>query len=115
MRKLRWKVLGLGIGFGQPCWVECHVVLRGRRRAVAEPGLELKQRHRFFGIEELTGNGRPCAMTADPTARIGGRNTGFATEYRNEPLVQVLAGQCSGAEENKKSTLSAVLESQTLG
>src|SRR5579884_2337659 len=54
-----------------------------------EPGLQLEQRERLFGIEQLRGNGCSGAVAGDGAASVGFRDTGFVAEDRDQGLVHV--------------------------
>ncbi|OJY47346.1 MAG: hypothetical protein BGP17_04205 [Sphingomonas sp. 67-41] len=63
----------VGIRLGQLRRRDLHVMLRRMRRPMAKPLLKFRERHRFFTVEQLAGNGGPCAMTGEfaPNIMIG--------------------------------------------
>ena len=66
--KVSREVASIGIRLCQLDGRDLCIVLRRSRRAVAEPLLQLEERHWFFGIEELRRNRGAGAMAGDVAA-----------------------------------------------
>src|SRR5215213_4369173 len=64
------EVAGVGIRLRQTGGGDPGVVLRGLGRTVSQPGLELEERERLLGVEELGGNGRASPMAGNGASRI---------------------------------------------
>ena len=73
------------------------VVLRGGRRAMPEPGLQVEQRQRLPGVEELAGDRRAGAVAGDGPARVALWHPGLAAEQRDEAGVEVPRADRLGA------------------
>jgi hypothetical protein len=85
-------IAGVAVCLGKGVRGDLGVVLGGLGRAVPEPGLQLKQGHRFFGVAELAGDGGPGAVTGDIAADVGGGDAGLAAEHRDDRVVDVARG-----------------------
>src|SRR6202011_4330642 len=73
------------------------VMLGGGGTAVSEPCLQLEQRHRLFGVVELAGDGGAGAVAGDLAADVGGGDTGFSAQRRDDRVVDVDLGDGLGA------------------
>jgi len=60
---------------------------------MAEPGLQLEQRHRFLGVVELGGDRGAGPVAGDVPADVGGRDCGLAAERGDDRGVDVGLGQ----------------------
>src|SRR5260370_25771989 len=69
---------------------------------MAKPCLQLKQRHRLFGIVELTGDSRPRTMTGDPPTNVLQGHASLATQSRNQSHVEVLLCHVRGTIAEEK-------------
>ncbi|HYA50919.1 MAG TPA: hypothetical protein VEG33_07080, partial [Streptosporangiaceae bacterium] len=65
---------------------------------MAEPGLQLEQRHRLLGVVELAGDRGPCPVAGDGAAHVGVGGPGLAAEHRDDGVVDVGGGDAAGAE-----------------
>jgi hypothetical protein len=65
---------------------------------MAEPGLQLEQRHRLLGVVELAGDGGAGAVAGDVAADIGGGDTGLGAQRRDDGVVDVDLGHGLGAD-----------------
>jgi hypothetical protein len=91
------EVAGVVVGPGQRVRGELRVV-RGRLgRPVAEPFLQLEERHRLLGVVELAGDGGPGPVAGDVAADVCGGDAGLAAEHRDDGRVDVVLGDPAGA------------------
>src|ERR1700692_367246 len=87
--KVAREVPSVSVRLSQFRWSDLGVMLRRSRRAVAEPFLEFKQRHRLFGVEQLRGNRRPSAMAGDVAAHICSRYPRLPAGCGNQNSVHI--------------------------
>src|SRR5436190_12073457 len=65
---------------------------------MAEPGLQLEQRHRLLRVVQLSSDRRASAMAGDSAPRIFSRDTRLLAQCGNERLVQVARWDWAAAE-----------------
>ena len=92
------EVARVVVGPGQRGGADLRVELGGLRRPVAEPGLQLEQRHRLLGVVELAGDRGPGPVAGDVPADVGGGNAGLAAEHRDDRVIDVGGGDLPGPE-----------------
>ena len=80
-----------------------------------EPGLQLEQRHRFLGVVELAGDRGPRPVAGDVAANVGGRDTCFGAQRRDDRAVDVVLRDGVTADGEQDVDVLAGLAVQRLG
>ena len=65
---------------------------------MAEPGLQLEQRHRLLGVVELAGDGGAGTVAGDPAPHVAGGDAGLGAQCGNDRAVDVAAGNRLAAD-----------------
>src|SRR5215471_21355423 len=78
--KVSAKIPSIGIRLHQLCRRDLRVSLCRGRQPMPKPFLQLKQTHRFLGVEELSGDRRARPMTCNRATDVMLRYARFSTE-----------------------------------
>src|SRR5512145_2985410 len=83
---------------------------------MAEPCLQLEQRHGIAAVEELAGNSGKRTVARDGTAHVAGVHAVLAAEHRDDRLVDHLPahGTCSMREEQLDLLASLAVDTPRL-
>src|SRR6266498_1864450 len=83
---------------------------------MAQPSLQLEERHWFLGVVQLAGDRRACAVAGYSTTCILERQSGFAAQQRDECLIEVarLERLPTEAEEDRHPLTSFSIDRQRL-
>src|SRR5205814_10608322 len=80
--KVACKIACIRVGLGDLQGSDLGIVLSGRWSRMAQPLLQLEERHRLSRVIQLRRDRRPGAVTGDVAAHIGERNASLFAEGR---------------------------------